>query len=407
MEAQGMRLFRLLPFAMPLLVAFLGYSGCQDTAQVLEKIPVGNLANYQSPLDGALGELANEAIHNLGAQAGINYGQNNGQPNYGQNGYGQNGYQGQASYPNQQPNPNSSYANAGYGQGQNYPQQQSNIPVSAHTGNNARIRIGSFNIQAFGESKMSETNVMQAIAAVITNFDVIAIQEIRSKNQDLMNVLMNYVNQRGAQYAYMIGPRLGRTVSKEQYAYIYNTQTIAASQQQTYTVNDDQDLLHREPFVARFMVLGTAPYPPFTFTMADVHTDPDEAIEEVTVLGHVFQSLMAYEGSTAREDDVIMVGDFNASAQQIASVAPPQTLVPTITKVATNVAGNAQYDNILINPLYSTEFTGNCGVFDLGAYFNIGKSDVLKISDHLPVWAEFSAYESTNVTANTASIRRY
>ena len=43
------------------------------------------------------------------------------------------------------------------------------------------------------------------------------------------------------------------------------------------------------------------------------------------------------------------------------------------------------------------EFTGTCGVFDLMAEFGLSVDEALKVSDHLPVWAEFSVRESTVV----------
>jgi len=38
-----------------------------------------------------------------------------------------------------------------------------------------------------------------------------------------------------------------------------------------YTVNDPDDLLHREPLVAMFRVRGPPPQEAFTFVLIDVH----------------------------------------------------------------------------------------------------------------------------------------
>ena len=58
------------------------------------------------------------------------------------------------------------------------------------------IRIASFNIQVFGDSKASKPYVMQTLAAIIRNFQIVAIQEIRTKNDyHLDNFLRDYVNQ--------------------------------------------------------------------------------------------------------------------------------------------------------------------------------------------------------------------
>ena len=84
------------------------------------------------------------------------------------------------------------------------------------------------------------------------NFDLIAIQEVRSVAQDIMPHLIEMLNADGHQYDYAIGPRLGRTASKEQYAFVFDTQTIEIDRYQLYTVDDPDDLLHREPLVGWF-----------------------------------------------------------------------------------------------------------------------------------------------------------
>jgi len=65
------------------------------------------------------------------------------------------------------------------------------------------------------------------------------------------------VNADGSQYDYVVSERLGRTTSKEQYAYIYNTQTIEViNTPHTYPEPDSTDLFHREPYIASFKAFG-------------------------------------------------------------------------------------------------------------------------------------------------------
>src|SRR5204862_4197063 len=75
---------------------------------------------------------------------------------------------------------------------------------------NQTIRIATFNIQVFGESKLNEPEVMQTIVAILKNFDLIAIQEVRSITQALLPHLIALLNAEGKyHYDYAIGPRLG------------------------------------------------------------------------------------------------------------------------------------------------------------------------------------------------------
>jgi hypothetical protein len=109
------------------------------------------------------------------------------------------------------------------------PSAQQNLPVSVpgrQTLGGDVIRIASFNIQVFGEQKISNPDVVRILADVIRHFDIVAVQEIRDERQSLLPNFLQIVNGPGARYDYAIGPRLGRTTSKEQYAYIFNTDTI-------------------------------------------------------------------------------------------------------------------------------------------------------------------------------------
>ena len=67
---------------------------------------------------------------------------------------------------------------------------------------------------------------MDVLADIVRTYDIIAIQEIRDASQTALPALLDLVNVDGSQYDYVVSERLGRTTSKEQYAYIYNTHTI-------------------------------------------------------------------------------------------------------------------------------------------------------------------------------------
>jgi deoxyribonuclease-1-like protein len=259
------------------------------------------------------------------------------------------------------------------------------LPIKAHE----TVLIASFNIQALGESKMNDRWVMERLAEIIRRFDIVAIQEIRSKDQQLIPNLLNYVNARGARYDFLIGPRLGDTSSKEQYAYVFDTTKVVTNQQCSYTLNDDINLLHREPLVARFAVLTNQTSQPWRFTLVNLHTDPDVAQREVDSMGGILREIRNFEYSSAQEDDVILLGDLNAGPKQMGQMQNLANMRPLIANQMTNVRGTEIYDNILIDPTVTGEFTGNCGVLNIQDFFNIQTQDALKLSDHQPIWAEF------------------
>ena len=265
-------------------------------------------------------------------------------------------------------------------------------PVPPQRGGPA-IRIASFNVQVFGDEKAKKPYVMQTLALIVRNFHIVAVQEIRTKDNYLLDgFLRDYVNAGGQHYYdYVIGPRLGRSNSKEQYAFIYDTAAIEINRQAIYTVNDPQDLMHREPLVAMFRVRGPAANEAFTFVLVNVHTDPDEAAEEVDVMADVYHAVRQASGG---EDDIIVLGDLNVDDRRLGRLGQIPGVRPVVTRAFTNTRKDKLYDNIVIHQPSTAEFTGRWGVFDVQQSFGLALEQALEVSDHLPIWAEFSAYES-------------
>lgn len=255
------------------------------------------------------------------------------------------------------------------------------------------IRVATFNLRVFGEAKLRDRQAMEILVAILRQFDLIAVQEVRAAQQDVLPRLIEELNAGGQyRYDYAIGPRLGRTASKEQYAFVFDTATIEMDRYQLYTVDDPDDLLHREPLVGWFRARAAPPEQAFTFSLVNVHTDPDEVERELDVLDDVF--FQVRDDPRRGEDDVLMVGDFNARADQLRQLGQIRGLVKVVVgQTPTNVRHTAQYDNILLDGTATTEFTGRGGVFDFLRAYNLTLTQALAVSDHLPVWAEFSIYE--------------
>lgn len=296
--------------------------------------------------------------------------------------------------PNFQAQPVAAQMPAGYGA---RPTQPSQGPPTPMFGGPA-IRIASFNIEVFGDKKATKPYVMATLAGLIQQFQVVAIQEIRTQDEYFIdNFLRTYVNANGRAYDKVIGPRLGRTVSKEQYAFLYDTAAVEVNPRSIFTVNDPDDLLHREPLVAMFRVRGPPPEQAFTFVLVDIHTDPQLAASEVDTLAKVFQSVrraFARDGLNS-EDDIILLGDLNVDDRHLGDLGQLDGVRPLIRGQYTNTIQNAQYDNIVIHLPSTTEFSGRSGVFDFPRFCGLSRDQALQVSDHMPVWAEFSAYEST------------
>jgi len=252
------------------------------------------------------------------------------------------------------------------------------------------IRIASFNIQVLGQSKIRKPEVMDILARVVRRFDIVAVQELRSKADDVIPRFLELINAEGGHYRSIVGPRLGRTSSKEQYVYLYDASRIEVIEGSVYTVEDPADLMHREPLVASFRVRGPESQQAFTFKLVNIHTDPDETDQELDALGDVFARV---QRDPDGEDDVILLGDLNVSYKKLGKLGRLPGIAWVIHGQPTNTRGSKSYDNLVYDQRRTIEITGRGGVVDLMAEFGLTQTQALRVSDHLPVWAEFVVYE--------------
>ncbi len=264
------------------------------------------------------------------------------------------------------------------------PSAQADSAIVAPLERGENLRIASFNIQVFGQSKLNKPEVMQVLVQTVRQFDVVAIQEVRSADQDVLPRFVQLLNVDGARYDFILGPRLGRTSSKEQYAFVFDTTRVGVDPQMIYTIADPQDLLHREPLVTRFYTLAPSLNEAFTFVLVNIHTDPDETDQELNALDDVFQ-LVQSQG----EDDVILLGDLNVDERNLGELGQLPGITWTVAGEPTNTRRSKSYDNIVFDRRFTVEYAGYAGVFDFASHFGLSQEQALEVSDHFPVWAEF------------------
>jgi deoxyribonuclease-1-like protein len=241
----------------------------------------------------------------------------------------------------------------------------------AHEGDN--LRIASFNIQIFGQSKINDSTEMKYIVDIIRKFDIVAIQEIRSKKQD---VLPKLVKMLGEDYwDFKISPRLGRTSSKEQYGFVYRKDYVEIDT--CFMIIDEDDLLHREPFVCDCRSEN------FDYYLVNIHTDPDEVKEEINVMDDILYMLRDYE------PDTIILGDLNASPDEFDELSMIEDVFWVVdSEIMTNTRETKNYDNLVFIKSNLSEFKYG-GVFNYKDYYGIDDETALRISDHFPVFGVF------------------
>ena len=251
------------------------------------------------------------------------------------------------------------------------------------------LKIASFNLQHFGHHKVENPFVAETVIRVIRQFDVIALQEICTQQQDVVAMVVDRVNQAGGRYDYLIGPRVGTGENLEQFAFVFNTQTIETDRDQLYSVEDPDNLILRDPLVGWFRAKQSDARKAFTFTLVNIHSDPDRADAEVRVLPELVQSIRR-DGRD--EDDVILVGDFGADALSMAYLKQRGFTI-TLSETPTLVSGSQTSDNLILTSKATDEYIGRAGTLDFLRKSNLSIDQALQVSDHLPVWAEFSIVE--------------
>lgn len=277
-----------------------------------------------------------------------------------------------------------------------------------------RIRIATFNIQRFGEKKSSDAEVMQNIALIVANFDLVAIQEVQSPQAMPIARLVDLINRSGGRYDASVSEPIGRTTYREQYAFVWDATRIRMIPDSAYVVRDDSDRMHRPPMVGSFET-RIVPVPgrqPFRFTVINAHTDPSQVSprgesNEMNVLDDVFIRVREYEYQTRGIMNVLLVGDLNVSTANLGELGQIPGMISVVGTTPTNTAGTKTYDHILMDRTITTEYTGVFGVIDYQQDYGLTPEQAVRVSDHRPVWAEFSAYEMPPIsTANRGAAVR-
>ncbi len=262
------------------------------------------------------------------------------------------------------------------------------------------VLVCSFNIQVFGESKLAKPHVVEILARVVRRFDIVAIQEVRAKSDEILPRFVRAVNADGSRYHHLIGPREGRTTSKEQYAFVYDTDRIEVDPSSLGVFPDPADQLHRPPMVARFRTRITPAHLAFTFWLVNIHTDPDEVPQEVAALEQVF---LAMQRARPDEDDVILLGDLNASPAEFGPLQRVPGIGWAVAGTTTNTRRTKTYDNLVFARPATLEYRGTWGVLDLQTTFGLPLDNALEVSDHNPVWAAFYPCEAPGSPAVLAA----
>lgn len=231
------------------------------------------------------------------------------------------------------------------------------------------IKIASWNLEIFGDSKASNPTLMESYKKVIENYDIIFVQEIRDADASSFDSLCAMM----VGYKCKISSRAGRSISKEQYGLIYkdNLKLIGFVDYNP----DSLDRWERPPFVAYFD--GNL----YNFSLYNIHVKPEDVKSELAAL----ENDASIKSAISQNNPLAILGDLNADCDYYNAGSEPEldSLVWLINDNQDTTSGNSNcaYDRILVTNSLSKK------VIDSG----IDKSTTTE-SDHYLIFFEIRTY---------------
>jgi endonuclease/exonuclease/phosphatase family metal-dependent hydrolase len=253
------------------------------------------------------------------------------------------------------------------------------------------ITVASFNIQIFGASKMAKPEVVTILTDIVSRYDVVAVQEVRSASEE---PVLQFMSRLPETYDYVLGPREGRSSSKEQYWVIYDKSKLTVLGSETWP--DETDIFERNPLAVYFTTRGN-----FDFILINNHIQPSDAAKEINALPEV----AVYFRELWNESDVLLMGDFNADGAYynevlLSDVFSPDDYISLITDDydTTVASGENTYDRFIISLSAREDFAGTVGVLRFEDTFDFTPLSIAPkaVSDHYPIWAEFFIHNDTD-----------
>lgn len=238
-------------------------------------------------------------------------------------------------------------------------------PTSLQRERQDSLLLASFNIQVLGDSKLEKELPKQYLPAIIKQFDVIAIQELRDADGSTINTLQTWF----PEYEIVYSERLGRTNSKEQYVLLYKPTKINIVK--TEHINDEKDVFEREPYITVIQWKGEK------ISIVHNHLKPSDVENEMTSLEEIVNNI---------EGQVLVLGDLNADCSYYDENKETLPNLEEIIRDETDTTvgkNDCTYDRIYSNVEYI-----QAGVLNFQEEYDLSLEQAKIISDHYPVWIE-------------------
>jgi deoxyribonuclease-1-like protein len=262
-------------------------------------------------------------------------------------------------------------------------------PVS----NEPVVRIATFKLTGYETALKSPD--LSLITDICRRYDAIALQGLDGKDDRWLKSLVAAMSSKSDSCEYHFIADLSANDSRStQLAIVFNRRTLDLDPMHWYTVNDPDQLLQRPPLVGWFRTRMPNPQESFTFSLVNVELAASRPDLELAYLGDLYRAI---RDDGRGEDDVIIAGDFNSGDRGFESAKKRAGLIWVVSNTPTDIKRKAQYDNLLFNENSTVEYTQSGGVFDFVRCYNLRLDNASRLSERMPVWAEFSAIEGRQI----------
>lgn len=291
------------------------------------------------------------------------------------------------------------------------------------------VIVGTWNLQKFGAlhpqwdenpgSPKRNLRSLAIIAEVVRCFDVIALQEVQRETTALRALMEQFL---GPHWAVLLTDVSGGDKgNSERLAYLYDTRRVVLSGLSgeivlTSTPAGLPEQFDRTPYIAGFRAANEH------FTLLTVHirygAAPADRLPELRQFArHAAQELRdrSRTGQSREEPNLLVLGDFNIDQRQgnplFDAFVETGLWVPQALQSMKTTTGKAarHYDQIawFQGEDFGLRPTGRAGTIDFtgAVYPELAQAQVSpRVSDHLPLWLEFSTDRSEEGMARVLGV---
>ena len=254
------------------------------------------------------------------------------------------------------------------------------------------ILLASFNTLRLGEKEKD----YRTLSKILAKFDLIGLEEVMNEKgvKRIQRFLEKLTKEK---WDYIISENsVGSENYREYFAFIYRKDKFSEARELGFYKEKDENEFMREPYGAYFKAGN------FDFVYIVAHSVFGDKEKQRLLEAANYINVYEYFLKLTDEDDIIIAGDFNVSADNMAfrnmadkyDVSYILNPEENLTTLSDNKLASS-YDNFFINFEKTKEFTGNAGVYNFVKNNNYA---VIKkyVSDHLLIFSEYSTIEDLN-----------